>query len=197
MTHPIERIDGFYIGYRPIHGTNGADSVLLDHNSGQSKHSNGKSSLPSISASSSDPSSSLIPSYTFKTMYDLSKYSTNGLNQTHQIGLSSKFTSTTTNDNSNTNNNNNNNNITTFCEVISVDDDTADNLLTPGMVNNDFLYGHSKKYGAAHRQQNHNSNKNGKLEQIRCTYEFLLASLSRKTKYGSVKKTIVIITKFN
>ena len=110
--------------------------------------------------------SSSIPAYTFKTMYDLARIAmANGSN----------------NDNNNNNDPNNSiltksSNMTTFCEVITSE-------AQMGLSYHNKKMEQKAKFGPK-SGGNKDSNGGGKREQIRCTYEFVVQSLSRKTRYG-------------
>lgn len=145
LTYPIEQIDGFYIGYRPIVSTMAAPSAgsiitPIDPVDGKS-----------------DPTKlNSLPSYTFKTMYDLLRLDNGSEESIHGLkGLSHTHADPT-----------NNNNITSSCEIL------------PDTSSSPLVRKAHKRYSSRSWTQT------GNKEQIRCTYEFLVMTLTRKTRYG-------------
>lgn len=154
MTLPAERIDGFYIGYRQM------NSIGVDNN-----NNNNIDAL--------DKAKGNMPTYTFKTMYDLNKF--------NYLANASAFPGIASNeadiDNFQTMGNNNNNNVTTFCEV----------LLSPDEINDRGENGNNMNRPQQQQQQLRSSHRSrSKLEQVRCTYEFIVGGLARLTKFGFV-----------
>lgn len=120
-------------------------------------------------SSSSSSSGGSMPAYTFKTMYDLARLENNTTANSDPGRPSSTSSSS---------------NMTTFCEVLS-----------PVVIGNSEVP--SSSYGKARADYQQQSKMSFNLkssstatansrrgEQIRCSYEFIVHGLSRKTRYG-------------
>lgn len=140
LTYPIEQIDGFYIGYRPIAAT-----------TPPGPQPPAPSASDSAEAKADSAKITSMPSYTFKTMYDLAKLE----DSIDDLQPNGDVTSA--------------HNSTTLCEVLPE---------TSGVIHP------VSRISARKLRKGHRSSKLFGMDQVRCTYEFTVPLLSRKTRYG-------------
>lgn len=165
LTSAVEPIDGFYIGYRTI-GESGGGGGLSSIDNGPG----GDGGHRGASASSSSSSSGSMPAYTFKTMYDLARLE-NNTTANSDPGRSSSSSSSS--------------NMTTFCEVLSpviIGNGETASSSSYGKARADYQQQGKMSFNLKSSSTATANSRRG--EQIRCTYEFIVHGLSRKTRYG-------------
>lgn len=159
-------IDGYYIGYRSLSQYN----ALTD-----------QPSSPLLSSGTKANGNHHHQQYTFKTMYhDESMRGGTLLTSSSDLNGSRGEETVLINHHSNSQNNNN---IHANCRLVSQEDQVAIGSSAPSSVHHDANSQRKYQRGAENRFAHHQQQQ-GPI--TKCTYEFVIGSLSKATKYGLV-----------